>query len=134
MGWGSGRELKERAMLNADLRQTLAEKLLLKGRMPQSRGWGWGWDGCGGGKFEFVFGSTELNPWYVLLRPQVSDVGDCVTDEGIGVGGSEAEWRSQCFFVKMGTSAKAQYRCNFIRALQRENTSVSAKSILNRRI
>lgn len=36
MGSGNGNEENERAMAKADLRQTLAEKLEGKGRIPQS--------------------------------------------------------------------------------------------------
>jgi len=35
MGWGNGSDWKERAMLKEDLRHILAEKVELKGRMPQ---------------------------------------------------------------------------------------------------
>jgi len=40
IGWGNGRLWKERAILNEDLRHIFAEKLLLKGRMPQFAGCG----------------------------------------------------------------------------------------------
>jgi hypothetical protein len=88
-------------MLNADLRQIFAEKLLLNGRMPQS-------SGCGTEELEFVFSTTAWIWWKVLLQAQLGGIGEFVPGEMESVGGSEEDLRSQCFFVKTGTSANAQ--------------------------
>jgi hypothetical protein len=95
IGWGYGKLWNERAIMNADFRQILAEKWLLKGRMPQAIG------GLGE-----VSGDAERFPtdwiwWKVLLQPQASAAAALLSFD---------DFRSQCFFVKTGTSEKAQKR------------------------
>jgi hypothetical protein len=52
------------------------------------------------------------NWWKVVLHEQLGAIGAslCTRD-------SDADFRSQCFFVKTGTSEKAQYRWSLILAL-----------------
>jgi hypothetical protein len=98
-------------MLKEDLRQIFAEKLLLKGRMPQ-------FEGCGEPSvlgergLLLIFPMMEEIWWNVLLQPQLGGIGELVPGEPWvereGVGGSEADFKSQCLFVKTGTSANAQ--------------------------
>jgi hypothetical protein len=93
--------VNDRAMAKADLRQIFAEKCEEKGRMPQD---------TAGKEVKVEREEGEVTWWNVLEQGQTGATGVLVEEGVAGV-------RSQCFFVKIGISRKAQYRWSFIRAL-----------------
>jgi hypothetical protein len=109
MGCGKGSDWKERAMLKEDLRQTLAEKLLLNGRMPQFMGEPGEVTGVG----ERLLLRGEETWWKLVLHAQLGATGELIP----GTGDPEVDCKSQCLLLKTGTSEKAQYRWSLILAL-----------------
>lgn len=95
-------------MLKEDLRHILAEKVELKGRMPQFvAGVSMDWVG------DCECSTAEVIWWKVLLHAQLGAGG--VPSAGV----SETAFRSQCFLENTGTSANAQYRWSLILALRK---------------